>query len=404
MSTAQDLGSAGEDNGYGWGLIDLNAALDVLGASGCWWEFSATPDNPPIIIPETGGSFSWSGFLTNHCDSLRRVDVWTMARLPNGNPYGPVFGPFYNVPFGPDQTRSVNGLTHYVPGGAPQGSYKYKVYYGDYPNAPADSAVFNIYKQGGGGGGPYDVLILLSDYGTFEASVAQDAVLNDPEGRFISCDAMEVNYTTPTIDQLLPYDVVMAWSNYQFADANALGNVLADYVDAGGAVLLSEFSFFSSWAMSGRLMSDYSPLGVGNTAYSPVSLGTYDPGHPIMAGVSTLSDGAYATNPPTQNGAVVVAEWSNGTPCVAVSGVTPQVVALNMYWGTSYNQLGGDYAMVLPNALAYAGDNSFMRVIGEDLNEFSVGKTPETEIAAKQIAPTLSISAVENGMKVREAR
>jgi hypothetical protein len=300
--------------------------------------------------------------------------------------------------------RSVSGLTHHVPGGAPAGSYKYKVYYGDYPNAPADSAVFNVYKQGGGGGGPYNALILLSDYGTSEASVAQNAVLNDPEGRFLSCDAMDVTSTTPTIDQLLPYDVVMAWSNYPFADPNAMGNVLADYVDVGGAVALSEFSFLSGWAMGGRLMTDYSPLGVGNTSYAPVSLGTYDPGHPIMAGVTTLSDGSYATNPPTQNGAEVVAEWNNGTPCVAVSGVTPQVVGLNMYWGTSYNQLGGDYAMVLPNALAYAADNSFMRLLGWDENEFAVEKAPEPEIAAKAVAPVSSISAVENGMKAIEAR
>jgi bacillopeptidase F len=404
MSTAQDLGTAGEDNGYGYGLIDLNAALDVLGASGCWWEMDCELENPPIIIPETGGSFSWGGSLTNHCDSTRYTDIWTMARLPGGYLYGPVLGPIMNVPFGPDRTRSASGITHYVPGGAPQGSYKYKVYYGDYPSAPKDSCVFNVYKQGGGGGGPYNALILLSDDSGAE-SVAQEAILNDPEGRFLSCDFMSVYDTTPTVDQLLPYDVVQVWSNYVFADAGALGDVLAEYVNVGGAVVLSEFSFYNGWAMGGGLMSDYSPLGVGSNCYSPVSLGVYDPSSPIMAGVTTLSDGAYSTDPPLQNGALVVAEWDNGTPCVAVSGVTPRVVGLNMYFGTQYQQLGGDYALLLPNALAYAGDNSYMRTMGWDTNEFSVEKGPGKAIAEKHsVAPVTSITAVENGMRGEEKR
>lgn len=402
MSTAQDLGSAGEDNGYGFGLIDLNAALDVLGASGNWWELNVAPDNPPIIIPETGGDFSWSGSLTNHGDSARVTDVWTMARLPGGYLYGPILH-FENVHFGPDQTRSGTGITHHVPGGAPSGSYKYKVYFGEYPGAPEDSASFNVYKQGGGGGGPYNVLILLSDFSTSEASLAQSSILAD--GRFLSCDVMEVNYTTPTLEQLLPYDIVQAWSNYQYADANALGNVLADYVDAGGAVLLSQFSFTSYWAMGGRLMSDYSPLGVGYNYWSPVTLGTYDPGHPIMAGVSSLSEGSYSVDAPVNPDAEVVAWWSNSTPCVAVNATMPSVVALNMYWGTTYEQLGGDYAILLPNALAYAGDNSFMRVVGWDENEFSVGTGSGKGIAAKSVNnPVMPVAAVEHGMKGEEKR
>ncbi|GEM_PF-2855809 len=367
MQSAQDLGSTGEDNTYGWGLIDLDAALDVLGASGCWWELNCSVNDPPAIIPPEGGSFSFDASLTNHCDSTRSVDVWTMARLPGGFVYGPVLQ-FNNVPFGPDQVRSVTGMTHYVPAGAPEGSYEYRIYFGDYPSAPEDSCSFNVYKQGEGGGGPYSVLILLSDYSTSEAGNASSALLAD--GRFTGVDVMDVSTSTPILDDLLPYDVVQVWSNYPFADAAAIGDVLADYVDLGGAVVLSQFSFTSSWAIGGRIMSDYSPLGVGYNYLVPVSLGTYDPSHPIMAGVSTLTEGAYSVDAPVQPDGDVIASWDNGNPCVAVNSAAPRVVALNMYFGVTYFQIGGDWDILLPNAAAYAGDNSFMRVTGSENNDF----------------------------------
>jgi subtilisin family serine protease len=378
MQSAQDLGTSGEDNVYGWGLIDVNAALDILGASGCWWDFSCTPNNAPIIIPDTGGSFSFDASLTNNCDSTRTQDVWSMVRLPDGTPYGPVLL-YQNIPFGPNVSRSVTGMTHQVPGGAPQGSYRYTLYRGSYPGAPEDSCYFNFYKQGTGGGGPYNVLIALADYSTGEAGNVQNAIAAD--GRFIGSDVMDVQTYTPTIDDLLPYDVVQVWSNYTFLDATAFGNVLADYVDAGGAVVLSQFSFTSTWAIGGRMMSAYSPLGVGYNYFTPVSLGTYDPSHPIMLGVATLSDGAYAVDAPTQLGADVVASWDNGYTCVAVNPAAPRVVALNMYFGVTYFQLGGDWDTLVTNALAYAGDNSYIRVTGSESNDFAIGGVTRGEAA-----------------------
>jgi len=390
MASAQDLGTAGEDNTYGWGLIDLNAALDIIGGSGCWWELNCSPNDPPIIIPEKGGSFSFDASLTNHCDEGRVTDVWSMVRLPNGNPYGPVLLS-ENVPFDPDQLRSVTGATHTVPGGAPSGSYQYKIYYGDYPSAPEDSCYFNFFKQGGGGGGPYSVLILLSDYSTSEADYARNALLAD--GRFTGVDVMDVQKITPALDDLLPYDVLMAWSNYAFADPTAMGDVLADYTDLGGAVVLSQFSFTSSWAMGGRMMSDYSPLGVGYNYFVPVALGTYDPSHPIMQGVTTLSEGAYSVDAPLQAGAEEVASWDNGNPCVAVNAGAPRVVALNMYFGVSYFSIGGDWELLLPNALAYAGDNSFLRLIGWSSNEFTVAKEADPAGTLTKTVPRIESPA-----------
>ena len=46
---------------------------------------------------------------------------------------------------------------------------------------------------------------------------------------------------TPTLADLLPYDGVLTWSNASFQDSIALGDVMADYVDAGGAVVVAVF-------------------------------------------------------------------------------------------------------------------------------------------------------------------
>jgi hypothetical protein len=149
METAQDLGTVGEDNVYGWGLIDLNAALDIILASGCSWEISCTPYDPPIVIPEEGGPFSFDASITNVCEYTRITDIWSMVQLPNGNLWGPGLY-FDNISFGADRIRSVTGMTHDVPGWAPAGTYHYRLYYGDYPSAPLDSCYFSFEKAGPG--------------------------------------------------------------------------------------------------------------------------------------------------------------------------------------------------------------------------------------------------------------
>src|SRR5688572_28022557 len=75
-----------------------------------------------------------------------------------------------------------------------------------------------------------------------EAS-ATSCNFTDPQTRlmatnlFSQVDIIKVTATgggTPTLAQLLQYQAVMCWTNSTPADNVAWGNVLADYVDAGG--------------------------------------------------------------------------------------------------------------------------------------------------------------------------
>jgi hypothetical protein len=161
--------------------------------------------------------------------------------------------------------------------------------------------------------------------------------------------------TTPTLEQLQPYDAVGAHTNYTFSSPDGMGDVLADYVDAGGGVVIGNFCFTTGWRMGGRIMTgNYATVVPGSNQYGSQQIGWMDPAHPIMAGVDScrdyfMGDGPYAA------GAESVATWADGRRYVGVSA-NQKVVGVNSYPGIySANppQRGGDWALVFHNALAF---------------------------------------------------
>jgi len=107
------------------------------------------PYNPPITVPASGGTFQYTVTATNNETTPLTFQVWTIAVLPNGNPYGPVFGPVYvHLPGG----WSASGdLLQYVPDFAPAGTYTYRAHVGLYPYESWDSDSFAFDKLSGGG-------------------------------------------------------------------------------------------------------------------------------------------------------------------------------------------------------------------------------------------------------------
>ena len=56
-------------------------------------------------------------------------------------------------------------------------------------------------------------------------------------GMFDAVDIFDAGIGTPTLAQLIQYESLFVFSNDTFFDRDALGDVLADYVDAGGGVV-----------------------------------------------------------------------------------------------------------------------------------------------------------------------
>lgn len=159
---------------------------------------------------------------------------------------------------------------------------------------------------------------------------------------------------TSTVEELSAFDVVMVWSSYVFSDPVLMGDNLAAYVDAGGAVVLAQFSFGERWAIQGGITADgYSPFSPGIIRYITGNLGAFDSSSPIMEGVSSLSD-KYRSAVTLKDGATLVASYDDDVPLVAWD-FGGRVVDINMYFG-EYMSATGDYETLIYNALMFASE------------------------------------------------
>ncbi len=174
------------------------------------------------------------------------------------------------------------------------------------------------------------------------------------------------------LDTLMQYDVVLTTNNTQWLasggiDPEAMGDLLADYIDAGGKVIVNQFAYsYDAWQMAGRFIGDgYGPFTPSTTdAVVDVELGTIlSPSHPIMEGVSSLAYSGYVQNVGLAPGAIALAEWDNGELFLAANG---NVVALNMLPSLGNGdplQWSGDLPTIFQNAVHYlSGGGSFVRV------------------------------------------
>ncbi len=187
-------------------------------------------------------------------------------------------------------------------------------------------------------------------------------------GRFSAVDIFNVISGTPTLGQLLDYDAVLAWTNFTPQDTNAWGDVIADYIDAGGGFVPAVFAVSSSttnrW-IGGRYDTDgywlIQPKG-GNKSGS-ASLGTiHDADHPTVANVDTFSGGTSSSRPQTTNlnsNATLIAEWSDGQPLIVVGMIgSVRRADLGMYppsadCSATFWDPATDGATIMANALEW---------------------------------------------------
>ncbi len=168
-----------------------------------------------------------------------------------------------------------------------------------------------------------------------------------------------------TAAYLAPFDVVFIGNSNPFGWAGQntrelIGDVLADYVDTGGHVIMTSNTYFDDnpTGLAGRFVEEqYGPVLPASTVGipGPVTLGTVvKPDHPFMQGVTSLSyegGGAIFTLAP---GAEDIAYFSNGAMLVAAN---PHVAAVNMSFAwDNHNQIrhwDGDIDILMQNIVHY---------------------------------------------------
>ncbi|MCP4582581.1 MAG: T9SS type A sorting domain-containing protein, partial [candidate division Zixibacteria bacterium] len=220
--------------------------------------------------------------------------------------------------------------------------------------------------------------VVMADYPDAQSEVV-DFLINS--GEVSSATVIDAQNSTPVFGDLEPFDMLIVWTNYQPQDPIGLGDALAEYAETGQGVLALEFSFTQNWGVSGRFITEYSPFGSAVTGYMDVNLGEYDESHPLMDGVTILSD-YYVFDVPLQNNAEAVATWDNGWPAVAINADNPNVVCINGYVGSPDHQHGGDMLQLVLNSVIYVGSGSGIEPDGFTLYKADNESGPFVELGS----------------------
>ena len=77
--------------------------------------------------------------------------------------------------------------------------------------------------------------------GTFTRVKSEDALLSFPDIQTV--DVFDAYSATPTLMSFLPYHTVIAMDDSPYCDPVVMGNVLADYVDAGRGLIITVATF-----------------------------------------------------------------------------------------------------------------------------------------------------------------
>src|SRR5690606_3462246 len=133
-----------------------------------------------------------------------------------------------------------------------------------------------------------DIAFVLNSFGDIQAST-------------IAVDSLPFL----TINKLSQYDIVFTTNNTQWLNAGGIdpetvGDLLADYVDGGGKVIVNQFAYsYDAWQMAGRFIDEgYGPFTPSTTdAVVIVELGNIlSPGHTILNNVTSLTYSGYVQN------------------------------------------------------------------------------------------------------------
>jgi len=146
----------------------------------------------------------------------------------------------------------------------------------------------------------------------------------------------------------------------RFASPEKIGDLLADYLDAGGKVIVNQlgnsgYNNDPTFRLAGRFADQYYNPFVSNTTnfWAEVSLGeVLLAGHPLLEGVDSLAFKGNVQEVRLAPGAAGIARWSNGDWLVAAKA---NVVALNLQpmgqLGLPTDSWSGDVPKLYRNAI-----------------------------------------------------
>jgi len=172
---------------------------------------------------------------------------------------------------------------------------------------------------------------------------------------------LDARGSTPTLNDLAVFDAVLTYNNVRPDDQVAFGNVLADYVDLGGGLVISAYAYGIGWGIFGRVMDvgGYSPLrgssGAGNISGNLI---VTIPDDPIFTGVDldslTYFHNFNTAHPYLNTGASLLA--TDGTYNMIARNESSNIIALNFFPGKCCGGNNDELYQIIGNSLVSVAD------------------------------------------------
>ncbi len=210
-------------------------------------------------------------------------------------------------------------------------------------------------SSGGGGGDPPKVLLLSTGNG----ATFKNYLVNTGKFGASDIDVFTQNPTTLSVTDLEPYDVVMVWSSNSWNASQLVGDVLKQYADNMGNVIICTYSVTTNWGLTGGIFDPgycpFLPAGTQNVSGVLDISSLTDPSHPVFENITndfTYWKNSNYSNPNLNTGGILLASdtWGNNMVAENQDGSVLGIVAYPP------NQSGyPDAMMMYTNALYYAG-------------------------------------------------
>jgi hypothetical protein len=177
-------------------------------------------------------------------------------------------------------------------------------------------------------------ILLVETQGASEFSSFIAALKAEPG--VAAVDDVDASASTPDASTLAGYDLIVSTGDSNYDDPALYGNRLADYIDAGGAVIQFAYDNWDDLGAhpTGRFESGgYPPFIPGPNDNNPTSLGQIlVPSSPLLAGVPTFATGDNTTDD-LAPGATLLARYVDGRNAIATKGRIVSVTSTPGYEG-----------------------------------------------------------------------
>lgn len=183
-------------------------------------------------------------------------------------------------------------------------------------------------------------------------------------GFFNKVDIFDASQRTPTLNELLKYDSLMVYSDGNFLDGNALGDIIADYSDTGRGVVVAVFETSGATLLGRWAEETYDPINPEDQA-EETELTLILPGeisnHQVLKNVYSFNGGtsSYHGIGALNNNSTIIARWSNDVIFIAEKNdKIGKIIALNFYPPSNDSRddfwlSSTDGDIIMANALKY---------------------------------------------------